>query len=98
MKKNIEEPGVKLTGSEVRMLAAMAYGEASSQNNADEMYALASVLKEQRDARGYSSMAAFVRGEPSFSFVVGEGNQRYQHFQRSTDTQILSDPALKTAV
>ncbi len=79
------------------MLAAMTYGEASTQNNADEMYSLASVLKRQRDARGYSSMKAFIQGEPSFSFVVSDGNKRYQHFQRSTDRQILSDPAMKTA-
>lgn len=98
MTKNIPEPAVKLIGPEVRLLAAMAYGEASTQNNADEIYGLASVLKRQRDARGYSSMEAFVRGESSFSFVVNDGNKRYQLFRRSTDTQILSDPVMKTAV
>ncbi len=43
-------------------------------------------------------MKAFVRGESSFSFVVSDGNKRYQHFQHSTDTQILADSAMKAAI
>lgn len=83
---------------EVRLLAAMAYGEASLANISDEMYALASVLKRQRDARGYSSMAAFVAGEPSFSFVVGDGNKRYVLFKKTKDEDILANAGMKAAV
>lgn len=83
---------------EVRLLAAMAYGEASLADSPDEMYALASVLKRQRDARGYSSMAAFVAGEPSFSFVVGNGNKRYVHFKKTKDEDILANAGMKIAI
>lgn len=88
----------KKIDAEVRLLAAMAYGEASLKNDADEVYALASVLKRQRDARGYSSMAEFVAGEPSFSFVVGDGNKRYTLFMKAKDADILADEGMKTAV
>ena len=38
--------------AQTRLLAAMAYGESSLQDNPDEMMAIASVLVRQRDARG----------------------------------------------
>ncbi|WP_446915452.1 hypothetical protein, partial [Klebsiella pneumoniae] len=52
---------------EERLLAAMAYGEASASNDANELKALASVLVRQRDARGYATMKEFIDGEPSYS-------------------------------
>ncbi len=76
----------------------MAYGEASTADDADEIYALASILKRQRDARGYSTMVAFAEGEPSFSFVVGDGNKRYQKFKNAKDADIMADAGMKTAV
>ncbi|WP_182992163.1 hypothetical protein [Herbaspirillum frisingense] len=76
MNEKTTETNQKPIDPEVRLLAAIAYGESSTQNNADEMYALASILKRQRDARRYSSMAEFVRGESSFSYVVSDGNPR----------------------
>ncbi|MFL9896427.1 hypothetical protein [Paraburkholderia sp. RL17-381-BIF-C] len=84
--------------AQTRLLAAMAYGEASLQDNADEMMAIASVLKRQRDARGYSDMSTFVKGEPSFSFVVSDGNARYNKLMKATNDKIASDPAMRAAI
>ncbi|MCI1013149.1 hypothetical protein HWE04_04735 [Herbaspirillum sp. C7C2] len=98
MNEKTTETNQKPIDPEVRLLAAIAYGESSTQNNADEMYALASILKRQRDARRYSSMAELVRGESSFSYVVGDGNPRFQKFKGATDAQVLIDPAMKVAV
>jgi len=84
--------------AETRQLAAMAYGEASLQDNADEMMAIASVLVRQRDARGYSDMATFVDNEPSFSFVVSDGNARYGALMRSTNDRIARNPAMLAAI
>lgn len=84
--------------AQTRLLAAMAYGEASSQDNADEMMAIASVLKRQRDARGYSDMARFVRNEPTFSFVVSDGNARYNKLMKATNDKIASEPAMQAAI
>lgn len=53
MNEKTTETNQKPIDPEVRLLAAIAYGESSTQNNADEMYALASILKRQRDARRY---------------------------------------------
>jgi hypothetical protein len=84
--------------AETKQLAAMAYGEASVQNSSDEMMAIASVLVRQRDARGYSDIGTFAKNESSFSFVVGDGNARYNKMMKSTDAQIEGNPGMRTAI
>ncbi|WGS54302.1 hypothetical protein LFL96_25125 [Paraburkholderia sp. D15] len=84
--------------AQTRQLAAMAFGEASLQDNSDEMMAIASVLVRQRDARGYSNMATFTKNDPTFSFVIGDGNARYNKLMQATDAQIAKDPAMQAAI
>lgn len=82
---------------QTRMLAAMAYGEASLQNSADEMRAIASVLVRQRDARGYDSIITFANNDKAFSFVVTDGNVRYKRLIQASEDQIANDPAMNAA-
>jgi hypothetical protein len=84
--------------AQTKQLAAMAYGEASLQNNADEMMAIASVLVRQRDARGYSDMATFTKSEPSFSFAVSDGNKRYHALMNTSDDKIAKNPGMQAAI
>lgn len=83
---------------ETRLLAAMAYGEASTKNDADEMKALASVLIRQRDARGYTDMMAFASRERTFSFVVADGNTRYKKLMHASESDIAKDAGMSAAV
>ncbi|RDS80030.1 hypothetical protein DWU99_20390 [Dyella psychrodurans] len=84
--------------AQTRQLAAMAYGEASTQNNSDEMMALASVLVRQRDARGYSDIATFASKERSFSYVVSDGNVRYQALMKASDKEIANNMGMQAAI
>lgn len=84
--------------SETRLLAAMAYGEASPRDLAEEMSALASVLVRQRDARGYPDMAAFVAREKTFSFVVSDGNVRYRALLEADQARIAADAGMRAAL
>jgi hypothetical protein len=84
--------------AQTRQLAAMAYGEASVQDNPDEMMALASVLKRQRDARGYSDISEFVKSDKTFSFVVSDNNVRYNLMMKATDQQIENNPGMRAAI
>lgn len=88
---------MKLDG-ETRLLAAMAYGEASIRDVPEEMRALASVLVRQRDARGYPDMAAFVAKEKSFSCVVADGNPRFQALMAASESRIAGNPGMAEAV
>ncbi|RAR50052.1 hypothetical protein C7401_14344 [Paraburkholderia unamae] len=84
--------------AQTKLLAAMAYGEASSQNDSDEMMAIASVLVRQRNARGYSDMATFTKNDRTFSFVVGDGNPRYNALMKAKDEKIEKDAGMQAAI
>lgn len=88
----------KAIDAEVRLLACMAYGEGSTANDHDELFALASVLVRQRNARGYSTMSAFIQGEPSYSYVVGDSNPRYNKMTKSSDAAIRKDSGMSLAI
>lgn len=89
---------VEKISDEERLLAAMAYGEASISNDANELKALASVLVRQRDARGYTTMKEFVDGEPSYSYVVGDGNVKYKKFTKAKDVDVYNDTGMSSAL
>lgn len=83
---------------QVRRLAAMAYGEASPANNADEIFSLASVLERQRIARGYADITTFSTKDKTFSFVASDGNKRFKKLMESSDAAILRDAGMRCAV
>lgn len=83
---------------ETRLLAAMAYGEASAADVPEEMNALASVLVRQRNARGYASMATFTSSDRTFSFVVKDGNERYRKLMDASEAQVEANPGMSAAV
>ena len=76
---------------ELRLLAAMAFGESSNLNNFEEMAGIASVLIRQRDARGYASMQDFVKKEPTYSYVVSDGNARYATLMQLEEAQVQKE-------
>lgn len=83
---------------ETRQLAAMAYGEGSAANNVDELYALASVLVRQRNARGYGDISTLASSEPSFSFVASDGNKRYSALMKASEKDIEKNAGMKLAM
>jgi hypothetical protein len=83
---------------QTRQLAAMAYGEASTKDDADEMWAIASVLVRQRDARGYSDIGTFATSEPTFSFAVSDGNKRYNKLMKATEEDIAKSNCMTSAI
>lgn len=83
---------------ETRKLAAMSYGEASTKDLKDEMYAIASVLVRQKTARGYASINAFAAEDKTFSFVASDGNIRYKKLMKATEKQVSENPGMSFAV
>ena len=84
--------------NDVRILAAMAYGEASPKDVAEEIGAIANVLVRQRKARGYSDMSRFVTSDKTFSFVVEDGNARYKKFINASEAAIAKDAGMAAAL
>lgn len=84
--------------SEMRLLAAIAYGESSVENVYEEMAAIASVMVRQMKARGYKTMSEFTSSESTFSFVVGDGNMRFSRFSKATDIEVDESPSMSLAI
>jgi hypothetical protein len=83
---------------QARVLAAMAYGEASPGDVPEEMRALAKVLVRQRDARGYSDMRTFVTSDKTFSYVVQDGNARYKRLMVADEASIAKSTGMTAAL
>lgn len=83
---------------ETRLLAAIAYGESSAKDDPDEIFALASVLVRQRDARGYKDIMTFAAREKTFAFAVSDGNRRYAQLMKASDKEIELHRGMKAAI
>lgn len=83
---------------ETRQLAAIVYGESSTKDDPDEMYALASVLVRQRDARGYKDIMSFAAKEKTFAFAASDGSVRYRRLMKASGADIERSAGMKTAV
>jgi hypothetical protein len=63
--------------SEVKLLAAIAYGESHWSDSYEEMAGIASASIRRRDAAGFASINQFVKKNHTFSYVVYDGNERF---------------------
>lgn len=91
---------IKITSidDQTRQLAAMAYGEASTDDVPEEMSAISSVLVRQRDARGYADIASFVKKEKSYSYAISDGNRRYKKLMKASIDDINNDDGMHAAI
>ncbi|GGI82273.1 hypothetical protein [Legionella impletisoli] len=71
------------TISEEKLLAGIAYGEASTLNNFAEMAAIASATVRRRNAAHQLTVNALVQKYRNFSYAVYDGNARYNRLMCS---------------
>lgn len=73
--------------SEEKLLAAIAYGEASTLDNYEEMAGIAYATIRRRDAAHKFSVNALIKKYKSFSYVISDGNERYRKLMCSESTE-----------
>lgn len=95
----VAESGVGKVSEEEGLLAAVIYGEGSSGNVFEEMAAIAAVLVRQASARGFSVLG-FLKSDQAktFTFVLTDGNPRFQKFKQSKPEDIAKDAGMTGAV
>ena len=81
-----------------RILAATAYGEGSGKNVFEEMAAIANVLVRQQKARGYPTVAAFIKVDTTFAFAAHDGSPRYAKLMMASAAEIAKDTAMEAAI
>lgn len=78
-----------INGSELSLLAAIAYGESYYRDNVfEEMAGIAAVMLRQMKCRGYDSLKAFTKKERSFSYVVSDGKQRFALLIKTNEVDV----------
>lgn len=83
---------------EERLLAAIAYGEASELDDANEVGAIAWAVANRARLWGGISVATLLRRDPNYTYAVTDGNQRFRLLKAATAEEIEKAPAMKTAV
>ncbi len=89
-------PEVKET-EEILLLAAVAYGEASAENVAEEIGAIASVIVRQQKARGIT-VASLLGPRSTFAFAASDGNPRVAAFRKASAAARKADAGMSAAI
>ncbi len=84
--------------ADLRALAALAYGESSTKDVFEEMAAIANVVVRQQKARGFATVAQFLKTDKTFAFAASDGNDRHKLLKNSSDKVVMASPGMSMAV
>jgi hypothetical protein len=84
--------------SEVRLLAAVAYGEASTRNDSDEIGGIAFAVVNRCRAWNGKTVAELRAADPNYSYAWDGSNERFNRLMRSSEADINIDTGMKLAV
>jgi hypothetical protein len=83
---------------ETRLLAAIAYGEASLKNDPDEIGGIAFAVANRCRAWGGKTVAEIRAADPNYAYAWNGSNARFNILMNSSDAQIEADTGMKLAV
>ncbi|MCX7219124.1 MAG: hypothetical protein NTY70_09345 [Burkholderiales bacterium] len=81
-----------------RKLAAIAYGEASGLNDANEIGAIAFAVANRARAWGNKTVLELLKADTNYTYAVKDGNPRYEKLMQSSEKTIDADPGMKLAL
>ncbi|HEY4802151.1 MAG TPA: hypothetical protein VIH96_05980 [Paraburkholderia sp.] len=82
----------------VRLLAAVAYGEASTANDPQEIGGIAFAVANRCRAWGNKTVSELRAFDSNYSYAWNGSNARFNKFMRTSDAGIAFDPAMKLAL
>jgi hypothetical protein len=83
----------------IKRLAAIAYGEASTLNDADEIAAIAFAFANRARAWGGKTVAELIAADPNYTYAINGTNVRYERFmQTKSVADIDKDPCMRVAL
>lgn len=82
---------------EVRLLAAIAYGEASTANDPQEIGGIAFAVANRCRAWGGKSVAELRAADSNYSYAWNGSNDRFNKLMRTPDREIELNPGMKLA-
>jgi hypothetical protein len=84
--------------SNTRKLAAIAYGESSAANDSDEIGGIAFAVANRARAWDNKTVDQLLAADSNYTYVVKDGNPRYNKFIKATVQQIEKDAGMKLAL
>lgn len=83
---------------DVRLLAAIAYGEASTTNDPQEIGGIAFAVANRCRAWNGKTVAELRAADPNYSYAWDGSNARFNKLMRTPDSEIDLNPGMKLAV
>lgn len=84
--------------SEVRLLAAIAYGEAGVNDDVSEIGAIAWAVANRARMWGGISIADLIAKDRNYTYAVTDGNARYAKLSKASEADIGKSPAMSAAI
>lgn len=83
----------------IKKLAAIAYGEASTSNDGDEIAAIAFAFANRARAWGGKTVTELIAADPNYTYAINGKNVRYERFMMTKSAaDIDKDPGMKIAL
>lgn len=83
---------------EVRLLAAISYGEASTADDPQEIGGIAFATANRCRAWGGKTVTELRAADPNYSFAWNGSNERFNKLMRTPDSEIELNPGMRLAV
>ncbi|MFS2023694.1 hypothetical protein [Massilia sp. CT11-137] len=83
----------------IKRLAAIAYGEASTLNDPDEISGIAFAVSNRARAWGKKTVDELIQADPNYTYAINGKNRRYERFMKTKNTdEIAQDSGMKLAL
>lgn len=84
--------------AQTRKLAAIAYGEASGANDADEIGGIAFAVANRARAWGHKTVDQLLLADPHYTYAASDGNARFAKLMKASAADLEKDRGMQTAV
>ncbi|QBQ97389.1 hypothetical protein [Paraburkholderia pallida] len=82
----------------VRLLAAIAYGEASTANDSQEIGGIAFAVANRCRAWNNKTVSELRSADPNYAYAWDGSNERFNRLMRTRESEIELSPAMRLAV
>ncbi|MCG2576842.1 hypothetical protein LZ012_07530 [Dechloromonas sp. XY25] len=84
--------------AQTRKLAAIAYGEASGANDANEIGGIAWAVANRARAWGEKTVGQLLAADPNYTYAVKDGNPRYKKLMAASEKEVAADKGMTLAL
>ncbi len=84
--------------SQIKLLAAIAYGEASILDDNDEVGGIAFAVANRARAWGNKTISEVISADPQYTYAANGSNARFNLLMHATSEQIEKNSTLKRAI